>query len=43
MTVVRTGGVFAAYLANQGPGEPASMSTAVANQVHERVRAAPVS
>ncbi|MFF5505889.1 hypothetical protein [Streptomyces roseolus] len=40
MTVVRTGGVFATYLANQGSGEPAAMPTDVANQVHERVRAA---
>ncbi|MFJ2058192.1 hypothetical protein ACIOMM_19885 [Streptomyces sp. NPDC087908] len=40
MTVVRTGGVLATYLASQGSGEPTSMSTDVANQLHERVRAA---
>ncbi|MEV6201372.1 hypothetical protein AB0M64_15505 [Streptomyces sp. NPDC051771] len=40
MTVVRTGGVFATYLANQGSGEPTSMSTDVANQLHDRVRTA---
>lgn len=38
MTVVRTGGVFATYLANQGSGEPTPMSTDVADQLHDRVR-----
>ncbi|MGW5003456.1 hypothetical protein ACWEP8_38020 [Streptomyces hydrogenans] len=39
MTIVRTGGVFATYLANQRSDEPTAMPTDVTDQVHKRVQA----